>query len=141
MTLDLTTVRHHHAAILFCRGSLVLERGASLLREAGRRELAAGRSLALDLAFVTRMDARGTGVLAELYGEARQGGKRVVLLGASERVAHLVHLTRLDRFIHEFASSPLSDGEDIAAVKRRRRSRDTRAADDADRQQGDLLRP
>jgi anti-anti-sigma factor len=116
MAFDIALVRSRDATILSCRGTLVMERGASALREAGERALSAGKSLALDLAFVTQMDARAIGVLAELYGAARNAGRRVVLVGASDRVTRLLRLTRLDRFIHELTlraecqSSPMSLG-------------------------------
>lgn len=100
MTFDIAIVRSRDATILSCRGNLVMERGTSVLREAAERELSAGKSLALDLAFVTQMDARGIGVLAEVYRAARNAGRRVVLVGASDRVTRLLRLTRLDKFIH-----------------------------------------
>ena len=106
MLLDVDVSRRPDAAILRCRGRLVLGDGAAPLREAGRRALLAGRSLALDLRRVTQIDAHGAGVLAELCAAARETGRALRLIGASDRVRLLLHVTRLDKVIAATADAP-----------------------------------
>ena len=97
MDIDIITTRE--AAILRCRGRLVLGDGAAPLREAARRALSRGQAVALDLGRVTQIDAHGTGVLAELADTAQREGRVLMLAGVSDRVRRLLRLTRLDTVI------------------------------------------
>jgi anti-anti-sigma factor len=108
MTFEVATVRSGSATILSCRGRLVAEHGAAALRTAARRELSTGRLLALDLAPVTQLDARGVGILAEACDVARQRGARILLVGANARIRRLLRLTHLDTIIQELAADGVS---------------------------------
>lgn len=88
-------------AVLSCRGRLVLEHGAPVLREIAGRELSRFQSIGLDLRSVTELDARGVGVIAELCQAARNAGRVLVLTGVNERVLRLFRLTRLDKLLTE----------------------------------------
>ena len=99
MSFGIEVVRTDDRAVLCCRGRLVLEHGAPVLRDTARRELSTARSLALDLGSVTQIDARGIGVLAELCAAARDAGSIIVLASAERRVRHLLRLARLDESI------------------------------------------
>jgi anti-anti-sigma factor len=108
MAFEVVTVRGGAATILSCRGRLVAEHGAAALRCAARRELSAGRLLALDLACVTQLDARGVGILAEACDVARMRGARILLAGANARIRRLLRLTHLDTIIQELAADDVS---------------------------------
>ena len=86
-------------ATLVCRGRLVFDHGVPVLRDVAHRELSGGHMLALDLGSITQMDASGVGALAELCDAARTMGRGVALVGATDRVILLLHLTRLDTLI------------------------------------------
>ena len=108
MAFEVATVRSGSATIVSCRGRLVAGHGAAALRCAARHELSAGRLLALDLAFVTQLDARGVGVLAEASDVAHQRGARILLVGANARIRRLLRLTHLDTIIPELAADGVS---------------------------------
>jgi anti-anti-sigma factor len=108
MAFEVATVRSGSATILSCRGRLAAGHGAEALRCAARRELSAGRLLALDLALVTQLDARGVGVLAEASDVAHQRGARILLVGANARIRRLLRLTHLDTIIPELAADGVS---------------------------------
>jgi anti-anti-sigma factor len=97
--VEIDVISTRELAILRCRGRLVLGDGAALLREVARRALAGGQAVALDLGRVTQMDAHATGVLAELTGIARDAGRPLMLARVSDRVRHLLRLSRLDTII------------------------------------------
>ena len=101
MQFGVDIVRGREMATLVCRGRLVFDHGVPVLRDEAHRELSRGHTLALalDLGSITQMDASGVGVLAELCDAARTTGRGVVLLGATDRVSLLLHLTRLDTLI------------------------------------------
>ena len=112
MHFNIDVVRNRGMAVLSCRGRLVLGHGTPLLREAAERELSAFESVALDLSFVTQMDASGIGVLAETSRAARHAGRVLVLTGVNDRVLRLLRLTRLDAFIprlRDVIARPVSD--------------------------------
>jgi anti-anti-sigma factor len=94
----MSVVRSCDQTLLCCRGRLVFAHGVSVLRTVAHFALLEGPPLALDLTFVTQLDAAGIGVLAEICGRAREVSRPLVLVGASARVPHLLRLTRLDTF-------------------------------------------
>lgn len=96
MAFNVEIVRARDVTFLCCRGRLVVEQGAPLLRRVALRELSRPQVLALDLRSVTQIDARGAGVLGALCLAARQAGRRLVLADASARVLRVLRLTRLD---------------------------------------------
>ena len=99
MQFGVDIVRDREMATLVCRGRLVFDHGVPVLRDVAHRELSRGHTLALDLGSITQMDASGVGALAELCDAARTMERGVVLLGATDRVSLLLHLTRLDTLI------------------------------------------
>jgi anti-anti-sigma factor len=99
MQFGVDIVRGREMATLVCRGRLVFDHGVPVLRDVAHRELSRGHTLALDLGSITQMDASGVGALAELCDAARTMGRGVALVGATDRVILLLHLTRLDTLI------------------------------------------
>lgn len=96
MALEVTIVTVDDVALLSCRGRLVAGDGAGVFREIARRELSSGKSLALDLASVTQVDAYGVGLLAALCRLALDARRPVALLDAGDRLVRLLRLTRVD---------------------------------------------
>jgi anti-anti-sigma factor len=99
MQFGVDIVRSRDMATLLCRGRLVFDHGVPLLRDVAHRELSRGHVLALDLGSITQMDASGVGVVAGLCDAAQRMGRGVVLVGPTDRVTLLLHLTRLDTLI------------------------------------------
>jgi anti-anti-sigma factor len=99
MRFGVDIVRGRDMATLLCRGRLVFDHGVPLLRDVAHRELSRGHVVALDLGSITQIDASGVGVVAGLCDAAQRMGRGVVLLGATDRVSLLLHLTRLDTLI------------------------------------------
>ena len=121
MPFELEVIRTPDMTILRCRGRLVLEHGAAPLGEVARQELSRGQDVALDLGAVTQMDARGTGVLAELCGIARARRCLLGLAGVSDRVQRLLRLTLLDTVIPDLnvlacPRAAVRRGQDIEGV-------------------------
>lgn len=57
------------------------------------------RSVTLDLASVERIDAAGIAALVGLYRSAREAGHRFQVTNVSPRVAQILALVGLDRFL------------------------------------------
>lgn len=57
--------------------------------------------LVLDLCALRSLDATGLGVLVGAHRRAGRAGRRLVLQDAPEAVARLLHVTRLDRVLHQ----------------------------------------
>jgi N-acetylglucosaminyldiphosphoundecaprenol N-acetyl-beta-D-mannosaminyltransferase len=87
------------------------------------------RTLVLDLSGLTWLGSTELGALAQLSGAARAGGRRLVLCGVVPRLARLLRLVRLDRWV-EIPESP-SDRDrrlsELAAPEETRRTRWVRA--------------
>jgi anti-anti-sigma factor len=79
------------------RGQLVLGQDAGLLEHVG--PLVRERSVILDLAGVDRIDAAGITALLALYRGARESGHRFSLTNVSARVAQILVVVGLDRFL------------------------------------------
>jgi len=94
------------------------------LEEAARR-----RTLVLDLSGRSWLGSAELGAVARLSGAARAGGRRLVLCGVVPRLAGLLRLVRLDRWV-EIPESP-SDRDrrlsELAAPEESRRTRWVRA--------------
>jgi anti-anti-sigma factor len=99
MQFGVDIVRGRDLATLLCRGRLVFDHGAPVLRDAAHRELSRAHVLALDLGSLTQVDANGVGVLAGLCDAAQRMGRGVVLVGTTDRVSRLLHLTRLETLL------------------------------------------
>jgi anti-anti-sigma factor len=94
LTIDARIV--NDVTLLRCRGAIQRGRSVELFSAAVQAQIRCGRTVALDLRGVTRMDARGTGALAELVAVARTLGRRLTLAGASPQVITLLALAGLD---------------------------------------------
>ena len=64
-----------------------------------RQPLVRERNVALDLACVDRIDAAGITALVALYRDARQSGTRFSVTNASPRVAQILSMVGLDRYL------------------------------------------
>ena len=76
---------------------LVRGQDARLLEHVGPMVLE--RSVTLDLAGVERIDAAGIAALVALYCSARQSGHRFSVTNVSARVAQILTMVGLDRFL------------------------------------------
>jgi anti-anti-sigma factor len=93
----LATTAEHGAVLLTGRFDM---RGAGTARDALHAALATGDgALVVDLSGVELLDATGLGVLVDVHRRARLAGRRLVLRGASRRVARVLAITRLNRII------------------------------------------
>ena len=79
------------------RGQLVRGQDAGLLERLG--PMVRERSVILDLAEVDRIDAAGITTLLALYRGARESGHRFSLTNVSARVAQILSVVGLDRFL------------------------------------------
>jgi anti-anti-sigma factor len=79
------------------RGQLVRGQDAGLLERLG--PMVRERSVILDLAGVDRIDAAGITTLLTLYRGARESGHRFSLTNVSARVAQILAVVGLDRFL------------------------------------------
>ncbi len=85
---------HNGTAILHCSGRIIFGVEAETLRSVAkfRNEPA----LQIDLAAVETVDASGLGLLVELQHWATQEGRTLRFMNASDFVARLIVLTRLN---------------------------------------------
>ena len=61
--------------------------------------------LVLDLAALTAVDVTGLGVLVGAHRHAGRAGRRLILRDATEPVARVLHVTRLDRVLRQERSA------------------------------------
>ena len=94
------------------RGNLVVsvgERDLDPLRAAFARLVETGRTrVAVNLAEVPTIDARGLGEIVRGFNLLKAGGGGVVLMTVTDKVRRLLRLTRLDTVV------PLADSEEAA---------------------------
>lgn len=86
---------HSSELLVRCAGALVAGDGAERPLWSDLLRLSDPVGLLVDLSGVTRMDAAGVGILAELQRTRRQHGGSVRLVAAPERVRVLLRLTGL----------------------------------------------
>ena len=93
--LEIRIERRSKIAILHCSGRIGAGETLERLREAVIRELGT-RTVALDLAQVTAIDAAGLGLLLFLQTRAAGRGCELRLCAPSRQVENALALTRLD---------------------------------------------
>jgi ABC-type transporter Mla MlaB component len=92
------TVRHDPTgARLIAAGRLLSTWGTSVDVWAALQSLAtSGRALVIDASGVTLMDASGIGLFADVIGRWRERGGSASIVGARDRVARLLQLSKVD---------------------------------------------
>jgi anti-anti-sigma factor len=95
LMLDIGIEHRGNIAILHCAGRIDIGEALTRLREAVICELGA-RTIVLDLARVTAIDAAGLGLLMFLHTRAASRGCELKLCAPSPQVASVLALTRLD---------------------------------------------
>ena|SRR5690349_3097875 len=85
--------------VLRLNGPLVL---ANLFDFQTKVRASQAKTLALDLTQVPYIDSAGVGVLVGAYVSRDKDGRRLVLVGAPERIRHTLQVTQVERFF-EFA--------------------------------------
>jgi anti-sigma B factor antagonist len=97
--LTVTTSERADALVITAVGEVDVHT-AGRLRTAisdGEQAVAAqGRPIIVDLAGVPFMDSTGLGVLVGALARARDGDRRLILAGPTERIVRLLRLTGLD---------------------------------------------
>ena len=100
--LNATAQKLGDSTVLRCQGRIVIGEAYAILRNAVLRQTYT-RTLILDLAQVDRIDAGGLGVLLGLREWACSRAIRFQLMNVTNRVEHVLELTKLDR-VFEFCS-------------------------------------
>jgi anti-anti-sigma factor len=101
--LNATAQKLGDITVLRCDGRIVIGDAYTILRDAVLSQTHT-RMLVLDLAQVDRIDAGGLGVLLGLREWAHANAIRLRLMNATNHVAQVLELTRLDR-VFEFCSA------------------------------------
>ena len=102
--LMLDAVVDSSTATVTCRGYIGRGATARRFRACVWRLIARHRRIVLDLSSVTSIDAHGIGVLAALIKRAGGWNGRLVLAAVSDRVAHVLRLTRIDTQVRRLPS-------------------------------------
>jgi anti-sigma B factor antagonist len=100
-------IDHHKPDIqvVSFRGRLTFGPETQRCREALRAALAGGeRNFVFDLAGVEYADSAGLGFLVSCLTTLRQAGAELRLAAVPEKVAHVLHITRLDTVFRIFPS-------------------------------------
>ena len=112
----LSSSRRMHELVVRACGRFTLGHGALEALWARQIEGAGHRAVTLDLACVSDMDARGLGVLASLTRNLAAAGRVVSVASASDVVARLVKLARLDTVLDRARLTP-AQRHDCGAVR------------------------
>lgn len=65
--------------------------------------------LILDFSEVPYVDSAGLGSVLSAYVSRQKDGRRLALVGVSERVRNVFQLTRVDQFFHFYSSVPAAE--------------------------------
>jgi anti-sigma B factor antagonist len=95
LMLDIRIEHRDNIAVLHCSGRIDIGEALTRLREAVICELSA-RTIVLDLARVTAIDAAGLGLLMFLHTRAASRGCELKLRAPSPQIASVLALTHLD---------------------------------------------
>ena len=68
------------------------------------RDLDSTRALIVDLAKVPYMDSAGLGAVVGAFVSGRKSNRRMVLVGAGERIRALIRMSNLVQFLPQYAS-------------------------------------
>ena len=115
MDLRLDTVVDGNTTIVACRGHIIHGATARQFEARVGQLISRHRRIVLDLGGVTSMDARGVGVLAALIRQAGGWNGQLVLAAVSDRVGHLLRLSRIDTQVRRLPSETFGHGSDQAA--------------------------
>jgi anti-sigma B factor antagonist len=96
--LNIRVERRGKNAVLHCTGRIDMGESLTRLREAVLYELGA-RTIVLDLAQVTAIDAAGLGLLMFLHTRADGRGSELKICAPSPQVASVLSLTTVDSVI------------------------------------------
>jgi anti-anti-sigma factor len=113
--LTIDTVVDGNTTIVACHGHII--HGTTARRFGARvgRLISRHRRIVLDLGGVTSMDARGLGILAALIRQAGGWHGQLVLAAVSDRVGHLLRLTRIDTQVRRLPLETFDPGSDQTA--------------------------
>jgi anti-anti-sigma factor len=67
------------------------------------------RSLIIDFTAVVYVDSAGIGALVGAYVTRQHGGRKLALVGVSERIHNALKITRVEQFFHFFDSVPAAE--------------------------------
>lgn len=96
MTIKLTVRQIGDVSVVDAAGRLTLGEGTNAVRDTVRDLVAGGnKKLVLNLAGITHMDSAGIGELVTGFTMAAASGGRLKLLGLTDKVRHLLELTKL----------------------------------------------
>ncbi len=96
--LQVETQKSATETLFRCAGRLTSSTGAQF-REQVHKAIAESKRIALDLTNVKYMDSSGLGVLVGLWVSAKRASCDLKLIGMSERVKDLLHLTSLEKVL------------------------------------------
>jgi anti-sigma B factor antagonist len=92
----------HGETILDCSGPFTIQTFFSFQNAV--RTLESTQSLMVDLTKVPYMDSAGLGALVGAFVSGRKSNRRMVLVGAGERITALIRMSNLGQFFPLYAS-------------------------------------
>src|SRR5438552_8646082 len=96
MALTLNTQLCGDAVVFHCQGRIVFGDEAAVFRERVMSMITATAKIVVDLEGVDYIDARGLGVLVELFVSAKNRGGQIKLVSPRERVKDVLCCTKLN---------------------------------------------
>ncbi|MGB6482320.1 MAG: STAS domain-containing protein [Candidatus Acidiferrales bacterium] len=94
-------------AILSCVGHFTIQTLFSF--QSMVREIGSARLLIVDLTKVPYMDSAGLGALVGAFVSGRKSDRRMVLVGAGERITALIRMSNLEQFFPLYASRAVAE--------------------------------
>lgn len=88
--------------ILSCSGPFTIQTLFSF--QSAARHIESAQWLIIDLSKVPYMDSAGLGALVGAFVSARKSSRRIVLVGAGERITALIRMSNLEQFFPLYAS-------------------------------------
>lgn len=88
--------------ILSCSGPFTIQTLFSF--QSAARQIESAQWLIIDLSKVPYMDSAGLGALVGAFVSGRKSNRRMVLVGAGERITALIRMSNLEQFLPLYAS-------------------------------------
>jgi anti-sigma B factor antagonist len=107
LTVERSSGSRENQVILTCKGPFTIQ--TLFTFQSVARELNGPGTVVVDFTQVPYMDSAGLGVLVGAFVSSRHANRRIVLVGASERVAVLIRMSNLEKFFPMYASRAEAD--------------------------------
>ncbi|MFZ0214156.1 MAG: STAS domain-containing protein [Candidatus Acidiferrales bacterium] len=102
LSVERSSGSRENQTVLACKGPFTMQ--TLFAFQGAVRELNGAGAVLVDLTHVPYMDSAGLGALVGAHVSSRKANRKLVLIGAGERITALIRMSNLEQFFPMYAS-------------------------------------